>query len=36
VQVNTLRITAEQLAEIRALRDADNPFKKPTSEGEKQ
>jgi hypothetical protein len=25
-----------ELGRIRALRDADNPFKKPISEGEKQ
>jgi hypothetical protein len=29
-------VDAETLGRIRALRDEDNPFKKPISEGEKQ
>jgi hypothetical protein len=36
VTFNQLVVDAETLGRIRALRDADNPFKKPISEGEKQ
>ncbi len=36
VTLNQLVVDAETLGRIRALRDADNPFKKPISEGEKQ
>jgi hypothetical protein len=36
VQFNQLCVDAETLGRIRALREADNPFKKPISEGEKQ
>jgi hypothetical protein len=34
VQFNQLVVDAETLAKIRALREADNPFKKPISEGD--
>jgi NRPS condensation-like uncharacterized protein len=36
IQLNQLVVDAETLGRIRALREADNPFKKPISEGEEQ
>jgi hypothetical protein len=34
IQLNQLVVDAETLGRIRALREADNPFKKPISEGD--